>query len=80
MIEERKISETLLRLSVPANNYGFRYLKLAVMLADADENYLHSVMRLYADDARGCGTTPHMMRLTARNGRHSERRVCSSVR
>ena len=58
MIEEKKISETLLRLSVPANNYGFKYLKLAVMLADADENYLHSVMRLYADVARQCGTTP----------------------
>lgn len=42
-ITEKKVSETLRAIGIPVNNYGFTYIKAAMLLLAQDEDYLHNV-------------------------------------
>lgn len=57
-ITEKRISEKLRRLGVPANILGFAYIKTAVMLIADDESYLYNVSKsLYPTIAKQHNTT-----------------------
>ena len=44
-ITEKRISEKLRRLGVPANILGFASIKTALMLIASDESYLHKITK-----------------------------------
>lgn len=69
MIMEKMISVKLRQLGVPTNIRGFDYLKTAIVLVDADHNYIYAITkRLYPDIAREHDTTPTRVE---RNIRHA---------
>lgn len=58
MITEKRISEKLRSLGVPANLKGFFYLKTALIFMDRNPNYIHYMTKgLYPDIAKEHGTT-----------------------
>lgn len=58
MITERKVSEKLRSMGIPANLRGFAYIKTAVVLVSCDESYIYAITkRLYPDIARKHNTT-----------------------
>ncbi len=58
-ITEKRISEKLRKLGMPANLYGFSYTKTAIELIAEDENHLHRITKtLYPTIAKQHNTTP----------------------
>ena len=57
-ITEKRISEKLRHLGVPANIHGFSYIKTAIGLIASDEDYLHGITKnLYPTIAKKYNTT-----------------------
>lgn len=58
-ITEKKVSETLRAIGIPVNNYGFTYIKAAMLLLAQNENYLHNLHKgLYAEISKQYETKP----------------------
>lgn len=65
---EREITELIIKLGIPANMKGYRYLKKALMLALDNEALLDSVTkRLYPEVARECSVTSAQVERSIRN-------------
>lgn len=58
-ITEKKVSETLRAIGIPVNNYGFTYIKAAMLLLAQDEDYLHNLCKgLYVEISKQYKTMP----------------------
>jgi two-component system response regulator (stage 0 sporulation protein A) len=67
-VTEKTVSQTLRNMGVAVNNYGFTYLKHAVLMVSEDESYLHSITkRLYPEIAKKCDTTPQRVERAIRH-------------
>lgn len=65
---EREITELIIKLGIPANMKGYRYLKKALMLALDNEALLESVTkRLYPEVAKECSVTSAQVERSIRN-------------
>lgn len=59
MVSEWVIYRCLVRLGVPTEMRGYKYLKTAIMLCLQNEEYIYSTMKmLYPAIANQCMTTP----------------------
>ena len=68
MITERKVSEKLRSIGIPANLRGFAYIKTVVVLVSHDESYIYAITkRLYPDIARKHNTTAPRVERTIRH-------------